>query len=105
MVHRGYNMALLSLWDQIVAFINKARSANPALPLYFPQDNDPCCPYCVLVPPFFGVVLAVVTGMSQVIHWAVRWPTCASLISASPLPALCRTHIYLLHNLVEAKAS
>jgi hypothetical protein len=34
-VHRGYDMALLSLWDQIVAFINKARSANPALPLYF----------------------------------------------------------------------
>ncbi|ELR20977.1 uncharacterized protein ACA1_279590 [Acanthamoeba castellanii str. Neff] len=49
MVHRGYDMALLSLWDQIVAFINKARSANPALPLYFPQDNDPCCPHCVLI--------------------------------------------------------
>jgi hypothetical protein len=39
-VHQGYNTAFLSLWAQVVAFINKARSVNPALPLYFPHHRS-----------------------------------------------------------------
>jgi triacylglycerol lipase len=57
-VHRGFNTAFLSVWDQVVAFINKARSANPALPLFITGHSlggalaNLCLAYLIFPSPY-----------------------------------------------------